>query len=188
MTFWGHEEDRDSWVETMKEGKPTRHVSCFLFLAMRSGVLLQMSWNVTIFFAICDCLNCKPIPSSNKDSFVEDFFRPRCRSSFCSLALVASLTSFWTPSEIMLWCSSSITIAFASTSDNWHRIARNIGGEFILTNWQFSHKLPNYDPPILLCHMYSDVIHCDATKFKPPIFKSVQNHQMFFPPIFPAIW
>ena len=33
MTFWGHEEERDSRTETVKEGKPTRHVSRFLFLA-----------------------------------------------------------------------------------------------------------------------------------------------------------
>ena len=25
-----------------------------------------------------------------------------------------------------------------------------------------SHELPKHDPPILLLHMYSDVIHCDA--------------------------
>ena len=47
-----------------------------------------------------------------------------------------------------------------------YRIAGNIGREFVLVNWRFAHTLPNYDPPILLCHMYSDVIHCDATKIK----------------------
>ena len=47
-----------------------------------------------------------------------------------------------------------------------YSIAGNIGREFILVNWRFSHESPNYDPPILLDHIYSDIIHCDATKIK----------------------
>ena len=60
--------------------------------------------------------------------------------------------------------------------------------EFILVSWQFSHESPNYDLPLLLHHMYRDVIHRDATKLKTSIFKSVQNRQIFILPIFPAIW
>ena len=54
-----------------------------------------------------------------------------------------------------------ILVPYCIVIETIYRIAGNIGWEFILANWQFSHELPNYDSPILLHH--SDVIHCGVS-------------------------